>query len=327
LDGSSKELRITDANNLKAMKRNIQLSTILCIIAFLFSGFVHAQEETADKPVYPPFETSLLIDNQTTVTPYKGSFSMEIQHRFSQIKEVADLFGIYGSANTRLGFSYGVTDRIMLGLGTTRSYMQQDLEWKYSILRQTQSGRVPVSLTYYGNVVLDAREGKYFGSEEDYMASDSSRYDRVHFPYPFVARFSYLNQLIVSRKLGEKVGLRLAPTFVYYNAVPAGYRNANLSLNVGGRFQVLGFHSIIFEYDQPLLQPEDVVEDGEVVTEAKKIYPNIALGVEIGTSTHSFRLFVSNYNAIVKNRSAAFNDRNPLDGDFQFGFNITIRFR
>jgi len=60
--------------------------------------------------------------------------------------------------------------------------------------------------------------------------------------------------------------------------------------------------------------------------EGKQIYPNVALGVEIGTSTHSFRVFVSNYNAIIKNRSVAFNDRNPLDGDFQFGFNITIRF-
>jgi hypothetical protein len=307
------------------MKRYIQLTTLACLIAFLFSGPVFAQEE--DEPVYPPFETQTLIDNQTTVNPYKGSLSLEIQHRFSQIKEIADLLGIYGSANTRLGVNYGITDKIMVGFGTTRSYMLQDLEWKYSILSQTTSGRIPVSLTYYGNVVLDARDSKYFGSEEDYIASNPDRYDRVHFPYPFVARLSYLQQLIVSRKLGEKIGLQMAPTFVYYNAVPEGYRNENLSLNFGGRFQVLGFHSIIFEYDQPLLQPQDVLDDaGDVTTEGKTIYPNMALGVEIGTSTHSFRVFASNYNAIVKNRSVAFNDRNPFDGDFQFGFNITIRF-
>ncbi|MCK4749825.1 MAG: hypothetical protein KAT15_22370, partial [Bacteroidales bacterium] len=290
--------------------RYIQLTTIACIIAFLFAGFAFAQEE--DEPIYPPFETQTLIDNQTTVNPYKGSLSLEIQHRFSQIKEIADLFGIYGSANTRLGFSYGITDKIMLGFGTTRSYMLQDLDWKYSILSQTTSGRIPVSLSYYGNTVLDARDSKYFGPEDDYK---------------FVYRLSYLQQLIVSRKLGEKIGLQMAPTFVWYNAVPEGYRNANVSLNFGGRLQVLGFHSIVFEYDQPLLQPEDVLDDaGDVVTEGKTIYPNMALGVEIGTSTHSFRVFASNYNAIVKNRNAAFNDRNPFDGDFQFGFNITIRF-
>jgi hypothetical protein len=306
------------------MKRNIQITALACIIVLLFPGFTFAQEE--DKPIYPPFDSNILIDNQTTVTPYKGAFSVEIQHRFSQIKQISDLLGIFGSANTRLGFEYGITNKIMLGFGTTRSYMLQDLEWKYNFLTQTTSGRIPVSLTYYGNVVLDARESKYFGTEEDYIASDPSRYDRVHFPFPFVARLSYLNQLIASRKFGQKVSLQVAPTFVWYNAVPEGYRNDNLSINVGGRFQVLGFHSIIFEYDQPLLQPQDVVEDGVVVTEGKQIYPNVALGVEIGTSTHSFRVFASNYNAIVKNRSVAFNDRNPLDGDFQFGFNITIRF-
>lgn len=295
----------------------------MCMVAVLVPGTVAAQEYV--EPVYPPFETQTLVDNQTTLNPYQGLLTFEIQHRFSQIKEVADLFGIYGSANTRMGFNYGVTDKIMLGFGTTRSFMQQDLEWKYSVFSQTP-GKFPVSLSYYGNVVLDARDAKYFGTEEDYIASNPERYERFHFPFPFVARLSYLNQLIVSRKLGEKVGLQVAPTFVYYNAVPAGYRNANLSLDVGARFQVLGFHSIILEFDQPLLQPEDVVIGGEVVTEAETIYPNLAFGVEIGTSTHSFRVFVSNYNAIVKNRSVAFNDRNPLDGDFQFGFNISIRF-
>jgi len=295
------EPRTIDLKKPIAMKRYIRITTLACIVAFLFSGFVFAQDE--DEAVYPPFETLTLIDNQTTFNPYKGSKNLEIQHRFSQIKEIADIFGIFGSANTRIGFTYGITDRIALGLGTTRAYMQQDLNWKYSILSQTTSGRIPVSLTYFGNAVLDARDAKYFGPEEDYQ---------------FAFRLSYLNQLIVSRKFGEKVGIQMAPTFVYYNAVPEGYRNDNYSLNFGGRFQVLGFHSIIVEYDQPLVQPSG--------DNAKTIYPNLALGVEIGTSTHSFRVFASNYNNIVKNRSVAFNDRNPWDGDFQFGFNISIRF-
>ena len=283
------------------MKKYNRLTTLAAIAAILFSGSIFGQE--ADEPVYPAFETLTLVDNQTTTNLYKGSKSLEIQHRFSQIKEISDIFGIYGSANTRIGFTYGITDKISLGLGTTRAFMQQDVNWKYSILTQTTSGRMPVSLSYSGNAVLDAREDKYFGPEEEYK---------------FVYRFSYLHQLIVSKKLGEKVGLQMAPTFVYYNAVPEGYRNDNYSLNFGGRFQVLGFHSIIFEYDQPLVQPTG--------DNAKTIHPNLAFGIEIGTSTHSFRVFASNYNSIVKNRSVAFNDRNPWDGDFQFGFNITIRF-
>jgi len=280
------------------MKRNTKLTAIAFLLAFLSASFLFAQDEA--EPVMPAFETLNLIDNQTTANPYKGQLILEIQHRFSQIKEIDDLFGIFGSANTRIGFSYGITDKIMLGFGTTRNYMLQDLEWKYSIL--TQNSKIPVSLSYHGNAVLDARNKKYFGPEEDYQ---------------FAYRMSFLNQLIVSTRIGNRISLQAAPTFVYFNAVPEGYNNANAAINFGGRFQVLGFHSIIVEYDQPLIQPE---------LSENYIYPNVALGVEIGTSTHAFRVFASNYNAIIRNHGVAFNSNNPLDGDFQFGFNISIRF-
>ena len=289
------------------MKRYLKLTTLAVLVAFLFSGNLFAQES---EDVYPIFETLTLIDNQTTFNPYKGALNLEIQHRFAQIKEIKDIYGIFGSANTRIGLSYGITDKILVGLGTTRSYMQQDLNWKYSILTQKTSG-MPISLSYFGNAVLDARDSKYFGPEDEYK---------------YIYRFSYLNQLILARKFGEKIGLQMAPTFVYYNAVPQGYRNDNYSLDFGAKFQVFGFHSIILEYDQPLVQPQDMVNSAGETIEGKTIYPNLAFGVEIGTSTHSFRVFVSNYNNIVKNRSVAFNDRSIKDGDFQFGFNISIRF-
>jgi len=279
------------------MKRNIYVNVLLVACILSISQLAFTQSD--DSPVIPPFETVSLIDNQTTVSPYKGSFNIEIAHRFSQIEEVNNLFGIFGSANTRLAIDYGITDKIMLGFGTTRDNMLQDLEWKYNFLTQTESGRIPVSLSYFGNAVLDARDKGNFGPEDQYK---------------FIHRFSYLTQLIVSRRFGEKVSVQAAPTFVYYNSVPEGYKNANYSLNVGARLQVLGFHSIILEYDQPFMQTD------------KDVYPNLAAGVEIGTSTHAFRIFVANYDAIIKNRNVAFNSNNPWDGNFRFGFNITIRF-
>ena len=281
------------------MKRNIYLTAIACILGLLGSTVILAQEEE-DKPIIPPFGSESLIDNQTTVNPSKGGFNMEIQHRFSKIEKIDDIFGIFGSANTRIGFNYGITDKIMVGIGTTRDYMLQDLNWKYSIITQTRSGRIPVSLSYFGNAVLDARPDENFGTPENYK---------------FIHRFSYLNQLIVSRAFGMRVSLQVAPTFVYHNSVPEGFRNANASIYAGGKFQILGFNSIIVEYNQPILKADE------------DVYPNLALGVEIGTSTHSFRVFATNYNSIMLNRSIAFNQNSFFDGDVMFGFNITIRFR
>ncbi|MEX0986758.1 MAG: DUF5777 family beta-barrel protein [Bacteroidales bacterium] len=269
----------------------------------LFLGLLAATPVTGqddEKPIRPPFETLTLIDNQTTVNPYKGAMTLELQHRFSQISTISDLFGIYGTANTRMALSYGVTDKLMVALGTTRQYKLQDLEWKYSIFTQTQSGKIPVSLSYAGNAVLDARAADAFGPAEEYK---------------FIHRMSYMNQLIVSRKFGMLFSAQVAPTVIWMNAVEEGYKNLNFSANAGIRAQVLGFHSIILEYEQPFTQPE--TED---------IYPNLALGVEIGTSTHSFRVFVANYNALVKNYNVLYNANNPFAGDYQFGFNISIKF-
>ncbi len=277
------------------MKRNTLLTTAACILAFFSTGQLFAQEEAA--PVMPAFETLTLVDAQTTASPYKGQFMLEIQHRFSEIKEIKDIYGIYGSANTRIGLSFGISDKIMVGIGTTRKNMLQDLDWKLALL--TQTSKLPFSLSYHGNAVLDARDQKFFGPEEDYQ---------------FAYRMSYLNELIISSRIGGKVSLQVVPTFVWFNAVPEGYSNSNASINFGGRFQVLGFSSIILEYDHPLLDTET------------DVYPNLAFGVEIGTSTHSFRVFASNYDNIVRNQNIAFNANNPWDGDFRFGFNITIRF-
>ena len=220
----------SEYRNLKS-KRNGRLALLILLTFFTLNAF---SQEEEDKPVRNVFETVSLIENQTTENLYQGGLNFEISHRFSQIEEIGDLFGIYGSANTRLALDYGIRDRIMVGLGTTRDYKLQDLEWKVSILKQTQSGRIPVSLSYYGNFVVDGRADENFGTEESYK---------------FVHRFSYLTQVIVSRKFGEKISLQVAPSLALINAVEEGYKNANLSVSFGGRAQVLGLSSIVFEYD------------------------------------------------------------------------------
>jgi hypothetical protein len=284
------------------MKKRIKIQLILLTFAFAFPlpGLLAQDEEPDNRPIRPPFETIALIDNQTTVNPYKGSLQLEISHRFSKIEEVGDLFGIYGSANTRLALDYGITDKIMVGFGTTRDYKLQDLEWKYSIFTQTRSGSIPLSLTYYGNMVIDARDKEKFGPEGEFS---------------FMHRMTYLTQLIASKQMGS-VSLQVIPTFAYFNGVHEGYNNINYGISVGGRAQVLGMSSIVFEYDQPLSKHE-----------ALDVYPNVSLGVEIGTSTHSFRVFVANYSDIIKQRNMFYNTNDPLDGNFRFGFNISVRLR
>lgn len=282
-------------------------------LLMLFSAFMlslPAQEEAKpveeSKPVRFTFGTGTLIDNQTVATPWKGGIELQIHHRFSLIENYHNLFGIYGAANTRLGLNFGITDRLMLGAGTTKDYKLQDLQWKYLILQQTEDNRMPVSLSYYGNLVIDLRKEEAFGPVE--------RYRDIH-------RLSYFTQLILARKFSEKFSFQVAPSVIYFNAVPQytnelKYSNLNFGLSAGGKLSVTDSHSIIFEYDQ-LLTKQDLDEQPK---------PNLSLGWEIGTATHTFQVFAANYSDIINQRNLVFNTNNFADGEFLIGFNITVRF-
>ncbi len=56
----------------------------------------------------------------------------------------------------------------MIGAGTTKDYKLQDIKWKYPILQQTEDNSMPVSLSYYGNIVIDARSEDAFGPSSDF---------------------------------------------------------------------------------------------------------------------------------------------------------------
>lgn len=274
---------------------------ILLLLLSVINSSTQAQDslavKTDNRPVKSPFGTYVLIDNQTVVSPFKGSLNLMVYHRFGPMDEgIKDLFGIYGGANTRLGLEYGITDRIMVGIGTTQNYKLQDLEWKYAILQQTRSNSIPVSLSYFGNMVIDATEKENFGPEESYK---------------FIHRISYFTQLIVSRKFSEAISLQVAPEMAYYNGVDQSLNNVMWGVSFGGRAKIWGNKSIIVEYDQPLSKHE-----------AFDPKSNLGIGFEIGTATHAFQIFISNYKDIVYQRNLTYNQNTK----FQVGFNITVRF-
>ncbi len=286
------------------MKKLLILLTLSFFLSSLSAQDTQTKEEST--PVRFTFGTNMLIDNQTVESPYKGGLQLQIQHRFSLIENYHNLYGIYGSANTRLALTYGITDKLMVGVGTTKDYQMQDIEWKYRILSQTEDGKMPVSLSYFGNVVADLRTSEAFGPEQSFR--------NIH-------RFSYFTQLILARKFSEKISAQIAPSVIYFNSVPRysdtqGYKNVNFGISAGARANLFGNHSLILEYDQ-LLSKQDLDVQPK---------PNLAFGWEINTATHTFQIFAANYNQIISQRNLVFNTNDFTKGGYLLGFNITVRF-
>ncbi len=277
---------------------------ILLFASLMLPALVVSQEmkkdTVQDKPERPAFESATLIDNQTNVLFDKNTLEVMMQHRFGEYNGGDDLAGIYGPGNIRIGLSYAIHDRLTIGFGTTKFKKYQDFSWKVGILKQTRSNKIPVSVSYYGNFVVDARRGRTD------IHTDQDRY-------------SYFNQLIIARRFSPKFSLQIAPSISHYNLAEERMPNDVVALSVGGRYKISDQTSILMDYSHPFIHH---LNDVEFQNDPE---PGFSLGVEFSTSGHAFQLFLTSNKGIVPQENYRFNQNDFFKGNrnFLIGFNIT----
>ena len=281
----------------------ILLFTFLILPLIVFAQD-KVKDSVKDKPERPAFESSYIIDNPTNVLLSKNALEVQMSHRFGLINGgTNDLAGFWAPSNIRIGLAYGIHERLTIGYGTTKFDRLQDFNWKVGILKQTRSNKIPVSVSYYGNFVIDART-------KDNFALDQHRY-------------SYFNQLIIARRFSPNFSLQVAPSVSHYNVVENTMRNDMVAVAVGGRYKISPQTALTVDYSQPITE---FLKDNPS--------PGISIGVEFATSAHAFQLFITNYQGIVPQKNYMFNQNdgfgrgewNPFSeggGQFLIGFNIT----
>ena len=287
------------------MKKYKIVFSLLVLCSLSLSGLAQETPEAGTKkpkPVKNTFGSVWMMDNQTVMVPIKGTLELDIQHRFGTVeKGTKDLFGIFAPSNIRLGLNYAPMNKLFVGAGLTKDRMQVDINAKYLIAQQIP-GVMPVSMAYFTNVVIDAR-------------------DKSNFRYG-VHRLSYFNQLIIARKFSNKFSAQVAPSLSWYNNIE-GYvdkngiiqskmNNAHLAVSLLGRLKITEKSSIIAGYDQPLTQHT-----------TNNPHHNICFGFETNTSSHAFQVFFGNYYGIVPQSNNFFNANDYRDRQFVIGFNIT----
>jgi len=279
------------------------LSIVLAVLLVLPINLKAQDDEPDNRPVREPFSGSLLADQQTIMSPYKGGLELIIHHRFGTMQNgLKDLYGIYAPSNIRLGLNYGITEKLMVGFGMEKNNKLQEFQAKYAILQQTRSGSMPVSLSYYVNMAIDARNEEVFGVN-----------------YSFTNRFSFFHQLIVARKFNDRLSVQVAPSYAHFNAVDSIWHNDYFGISAGARFKVFGEFSIIAEYDQSFSYKTQLNYQ-----EAPK--PNLVFGFEVGTSTHTFQMFAANFNKITPQKNLAANLNDFTKGEILIGMNVIVRF-
>ena len=269
------------------------------LISFTVMGQDEQEDENALEPTRPHFESAWLIDNQSVVIPRHKTLEFMIQHRFGTLEnDIEDLYGLYAPSNIRLGLSYTLFDNfgfgflkgpLSIGAGTTKNNHILDLNYKYGLMQQTRNGQIPFSVTYFGNVALEAERLEENGNDSD--------------------RYSYFHQLIISRRFSYKLSLQIAPSVSHYNLVIPEMNNDHFAVAIGGRYKFSAQSSVIFNVDQPI-----------TAHKARNPHPNVSLGIEIATSAHAFQVFFTNYNAILPQKNNFSNNNSPwVNGKFKSG--------
>lgn len=293
----------------KMNTNNYSVRLVMIALALVLTSPILAQDEPKEddglKPVRSPFESSWIIDNQTVVVPNKGTLEFMIQHRFGSVSNgITDLWGLYAPSNIRLGLSYTLFENfgvgflkgpLSIGIASTKNNRVQEVNFKYAFLQQTRNGKIPVSVTYYGNVA-----GETVKPTEQLPNGNSSD------------RMSYFHQLIISRRFSSKLSIQVAPSVSHYNVVAPEMYNDHFAVAAAARYKISAQTSIIINADQPI-----------TIHKFYNPQPSLGFGLEVATSSHAFQVFATTYNAIVPQRNNVFSQNDPWGSGFLIGFNIT----
>lgn len=257
-------------------------------------------EETVDY-AYATFKTTRIINSQSIENPANGVLLFLIQHRFGRLNTgIYEYFGL-DQATIRLGFEYGVTDRLAVGIGRNSFQKTYDGFIKYKLLRQSSgAAKMPVSLSYYVGTDITSLKWSDMGVNEN----------RTNY---FSSRMAFTHQLLIARKFSNSFSLQLIPTLVHMNLVPDSLnKNDIFSMGVGGRIKFTNRTSLNVEYYYVL--PNQVSWE----------YDNsLSIGFDIETGGHVFQLVFSNSVAMFESGFINETQGKWTKGDVYFGFNIS----
>ena len=260
----------------------------------LLSLLVGEEEQTYTTAT---FKTTRIINMHSVENAAAGVMDFRISHRFGFINSGAyDLFGL-DQALMRIGFEYGVTDRLMVGFGRSNVNKAYDSFLKYKILRQGSGKRnIPVSVSYFASAVCntvkwaDPNRDNYFSS-----------------------RMQYTHQLLIARKFNNDLSLQLTPTLVHKNLVPTVQdKNDILAMGFGGRYKLTQRFSVNGEYIYVL--PNQITST---------FYNSLSLGVDIETGGHVFQLHLTNSTSMLEPGFITESVGQWKKGGIHFGFNVS----
>lgn len=276
------------------MKTATQLIIGILIGLFLVP-MLHAQERKVRWERSEPekldlhlFHSPHAINLPTAETLKKGDWEFEISHRFLPLIDDSDaLYGLDGPVNMRMALGYAWTNRLVTTIGRSNVRDNVDLTIKHKTL-QLRHETFPVLIGFQGGFAWNTAE-----------LPDRDRTDSKN--------FQYFGQLIANTLYKKKLGIGLVQSYLHNTHIEC--EDTQHSWTLGGYLQY--YVSELWS-----VQAEaNFTQDG-----FRNQYDSFAIGIELETGGHFFKIFLTNGHRLNQTQYLAGAD---LESDLRLGFMIT----
>ncbi len=243
------------------------------------------------------FKGIRIINGHSVEIVGKNNLDFIISHRFDRVNRGFENFYGLDAATNRLALEYGLTNRLMIGIGRSSFEKNYDFFAKAKLLKQTiGANNIPVSLSAFAGYSLRTLKSVPALSGKE--------------------RSSYTGQLLLARKFSETLSLQLSPTIIYRER-PDNFTDSKtvFATGIGGRLKVTKRTSINGEYFYVFPKQIDMGYNN-----------NLSFSYDIETGGHVFQLLFTNSYGMVERQFITETTGTWGDGDVHFGFNISRTF-
>ncbi len=282
-------------------KRLLLISIVVCTgYHDIFSqDLLSGLEEEAPKKefVKNAFKSTRVINAHSLEFVAAGVLDFRILHRFGLINSGAyDAFG-FDVARMRLGLDYGISKRLMFGIGRATYKKESDAFLKYRLLWQAKGkGVSPFSIVLVSGITCSGLK---------FEKPEQKNY--------FSSRLAYYHQVIIGRKFSERFSFQVAPTLVHNNLVDKiTDKNDIYNITSGIRIKLTRRVALTADYIYQLTNqlPDEITQP-------------LSIGFDIETGGHVFQLHFTNAVGMNERVLAMETNGNWDEGDIHFGFNIS----
>ncbi len=258
------------------------------------------ETSTIDNYTMSTFKATRISIGHSVETRKQNTLEISFMSRYWNIPNSSGNSFVADRMSARFGLDYGISDRLTFGVGYGVGIPTGILDsyLKYRLLRQTDSGKTPFSVTLLQTASYRTR----------FINGVESRND-------FGSKLAFTTQALIARKFTRDFSLQIAPTFIHRASSRSPLDDHNhFALGFGARYKLGNHVSVVSEYYYVANE-----------LESRRTYGAFSLGANWEVSKLMLQFKMTNNPFFAEDSFITQTTRNfnTNDGNFFFGFHAT----